>query len=136
MTFKATNTFVAGTKAEAAGVNQNFGDVESELNAFPTDGSLKNGAVEFKHLDNSAVEVASEGISASDVKVPTSNAVVEYSEPWQHQKFIRSGSITNIRNWTSPSVVKANISGLDHTKRNRIIIHGHINNAIDGEKGE
>jgi hypothetical protein len=45
MAFSVTNDFTAGTDAIASEVNQNFTDIEAELNAFPTDGTLKDGAV-------------------------------------------------------------------------------------------
>lgn len=45
MAFSVTTDFTVDTTAVASQVNQNFTDVETELNDFPTDGTLKADAV-------------------------------------------------------------------------------------------
>ena len=59
MAFSTTNDFTAGTNAVASEVNQNFTDIETELNAFPTDGTLSDGAVSTTaKLANSIITTA------------------------------------------------------------------------------
>jgi hypothetical protein len=45
VTYDSSNGISSGSTASAAHVNQNFSDIETELNAFPTDGALADGAV-------------------------------------------------------------------------------------------
>jgi hypothetical protein len=129
-----SNTFIAGTDAKAAELNTNFAEVVAELNAFPTSGYLKNGAVTFGSLNDTAVETSTEGITSTDVAIPTSKAVVNYVADNTYQRLVSSGIINGIRNWTS-GVSRTLITGLTKNKRNRIIIQGHTNNAVNGVKG-
>jgi hypothetical protein len=78
MAFNTSKTHVAGTAAEAADLNQNTAEIEAELNAFPTDGSLKAGAVQFSNIDSGVIETSSEGLTSTDTALPTSKAVDEH----------------------------------------------------------
>jgi hypothetical protein len=56
MTFNVSKTHIAGTSAEAADLNQVNSELEAELNAFPTDGSLKSSSVGYLNLTDSCIE--------------------------------------------------------------------------------
>lgn len=91
MAFATTNDFTAGTNAVASEVNQNFTDIETELNAFPTNGTLSDGAVSTTaKLANSIITSAkfaaatlvteAEGLDSSDndTSFPTTAATKDY----------------------------------------------------------
>jgi hypothetical protein len=78
MTFRVPETFIAGTEAEAAKVNSNFSNIETELNAFPSDGKLKPGVIAFNNLESDLVETSGEGLTLSDGRIATSKLIREY----------------------------------------------------------
>ena len=91
MTFAVTNTFTGDTSAVASEVNTNFTDLETELNAFPTDGALADGAVSTTaklanniitspkfHADALVTEAEGLDSSDNDTSFPTTAAVKDY----------------------------------------------------------
>jgi hypothetical protein len=85
------NLFTGNTLADAADVNENFAEIYTELESFPssnggfaslsvTEDVLDDGAVAFEKLKPNAVQTSSEGLTATDAQVPTSKAVKEEIE--------------------------------------------------------
>jgi hypothetical protein len=72
MAFAVTNTFTTGT-IQAPEVNQNFTDLETELNDFPTNGSFKGGSVNTAALGADAVN----GDKIADLAVDTEHIALQ-----------------------------------------------------------
>jgi hypothetical protein len=84
VTFNVTHTFAAGTIGVASQLNQNFNDIEDELNSFPTDGAIKAASIPGTAIANDAIGTANlDFISTAepaddDTIVPTAKAVKDY----------------------------------------------------------
>jgi hypothetical protein len=94
MAFDVTNTFVAGTDADASELNKNFIDIEAELNAFPTAGKIKNGSItnamitDGSILTNKLNEVSTlTNLSTSTTILPTSGAIKSYIDSKEFTSF-------------------------------------------------
>lgn len=61
VTYDSSNGLASGSTASAAHINQNFTDIETELNAFPTDGALGNGVVDTAQLADGALSADATG---------------------------------------------------------------------------
>jgi hypothetical protein len=86
MAFAVTNDFTGDTLAVASKVNTNFTDIETELNAFPTNGTLSDNAVTTGKIANDAVTFAKLGCEIdednmatdSNARIPTQQSVKAY----------------------------------------------------------
>jgi hypothetical protein len=84
MPFNVTNTFEAGSDADSADINQNFSDIEDELNAFPTNGSLKDGIISNNMIQAGSIttaklaQVETSALSTSTTDLITSGPVKTY----------------------------------------------------------
>jgi hypothetical protein len=83
MAFNVTNTFTAGSDADSDDINQNFADIETELNAFPSSGAVKDGAITNAMIQTGVITTAKLSqtettLSTSTSILPVSNAVKEY----------------------------------------------------------
>jgi hypothetical protein len=58
MAFDVTKTFQAGDAGKATDINQNFADIEAELNAFPTAGSLKEGSITNSMIQEGVIKTS------------------------------------------------------------------------------
>jgi hypothetical protein len=107
MAFAVTHdSFTAGQPAIASQVNTNFNDVEAELNDFPTDGSLADGAVSSTaKLANSIITTAKfaatafkdEDDMASDLAtaVPSQQSVKAYADTGSNVTHDTEGGYNN-----------------------------------------
>ena len=92
MAFTVSNEFTAGNKMIADDIDQNFTDIEGELSAFPTNGTLKadavsltthikDGIITTAKLHDDTVVTKAKGIinnPTSDSMLTTSYAVADY----------------------------------------------------------
>jgi hypothetical protein len=80
------NIFVGNTVADASEVNENFTEIYTELERFPsangnladggvTEDAIAAGAISVTKFADSALETSSEGLTGTDTAIPTSAAV-------------------------------------------------------------
>ncbi|MCE5185022.1 MAG: hypothetical protein LLF76_02730 [Planctomycetaceae bacterium] len=90
MPFSVPNPLTAGQKARAIEVMENFQAIGDELDAFPTLGALKTGAIsKTEHLTNGIISLAklapgivttAVGATPADTELPTAKAVKTYAD--------------------------------------------------------
>jgi len=104
MAFAVTNTFTANTTAEAAKVNTNFSEIETELNDFPTDGALGTGVVDTTQLAADAVtnaKIADDALDSEHYTDGSIDAAHLASDSVTNAKIDTSGAFSLFGTWTA-----------------------------------